>query len=133
MKNKAILCAIFLAIGPHAVRGQEAATPTNPAITAEEMLAPIDEALATEKITVLTDEPDIENSDFHKARKSIAEELEAISNYETRIATTSNAALKKIFEHTKNEEKEHVALLVDWLRANDPAQDAAFKKPSTEH
>jgi len=35
---------------------------------------------------------------------------------------------KKLLEHNMNEEKEHVAMLVEWLRKNDPTQDRVFKE-----
>ena len=133
MNKNSILYSLFLITTPLIALDHEAAAPINQTLTAEEMLAPIDEALVTEQAPAPAEEPDIENSDFHKVRKSISEELEAVSAYETRIASTSSQELKKIFEHTKNEEKEHIALLVDWLRKNDHEQDSAFKKPHTEH
>lgn len=74
-----------------------------------------------------------ENTDLKKARKSMMEELDAVSLYETRIEGANNPELKKVLEHNKNEEKEHIAMLMDWLRKNDAQQDAAFKKSATDH
>jgi hypothetical protein len=36
--------------------------------------------------------------------------------------------VKKLLEHNMNEEKEHVAMLVEWLRKNDKVQDEKFKE-----
>jgi len=62
------------------------------------------------------------------ARNSLREELEAINNYQARIAASQDAELKKILTHNMDEEKEHVAMLVEWLRANDKTQDKMFKE-----
>ena len=69
-----------------------------------------------------------ENTDLKKARQSVIEELEAINWYETRIEETDDEELKKILEHNRNEEKEHAAMLVEWIRKNDPEQDKTFKE-----
>jgi len=69
-----------------------------------------------------------ESTDLKKARQSLIEELEAINWYETRIESTRDAGLKKLLEHNRDEEKEHAAMLMEWIRKNDPAQDKAFKE-----
>ena len=69
-----------------------------------------------------------ENTDLKKARQSVIEELEAINWYETRIEETNDEELKKILEHNRNEEKEHTAMLIEWIRKNDPEQDKTFKE-----
>jgi len=69
-----------------------------------------------------------ENTDLKKARQSLIEELEAINWYETRIEGAKNSELKKILEHNKNEEKEHVAMLMEWIIKNDKEQDKKFKE-----
>jgi len=66
--------------------------------------------------------------DWAKARESLREELDAINRYEDRIAKTSDTSLKKVLQHNSDEEKEHVAMLVEWLRQNDPKQDKMFKE-----
>ncbi|MFA6330331.1 MAG: ferritin [Candidatus Micrarchaeia archaeon] len=71
---------------------------------------------------------EVENSDLRKARISITEELEAISWYEKRIESAKDAELKKILAHNRDEEKEHAAMLIEWVRKNDKTQDGAFKK-----
>ena len=65
--------------------------------------------------------------DWAMARESIREELDAINRYEQRIAQTSNVSLKKVLQHNADEEKEHAAMLVEWLRQNDRHQDKVFK------
>jgi hypothetical protein len=71
---------------------------------------------------------DPKNVDLERARKSLREELEAIDFYQERIDATDDASLKKLLEHNMNEEKEHVAMLVEWLRNDDPVQDRVFKE-----
>jgi hypothetical protein len=71
---------------------------------------------------------DVENTDLKKARSSLVEELEAINWYETRIEAVQDAALKKVLEHNRDEEKEHAAMLMEWIRNADSKQDAAFRK-----
>jgi len=66
--------------------------------------------------------------DWAKARESLREELDAINRYEDRIAKTSDTSLKKVLQHNSDEEKEHVAMLVEWLRKNDSKQDKMFKE-----
>jgi hypothetical protein len=68
------------------------------------------------------------NVDLERARKSLREELEAIDFYQERIDATQDNSLKKLLEHNMNEEKEHAAMLIEWLRKNDPAQDRMFKE-----
>ena len=66
--------------------------------------------------------------DLEFARISLREELEAIDNYQRRIDITKDESLKKLLQHNMDEEKEHVAMLVEWLRKNDSVQDKVFKE-----
>ncbi|OGY21707.1 MAG: hypothetical protein A2126_02875 [Candidatus Woykebacteria bacterium GWB1_45_5] len=69
------------------------------------------------------------DADLERARQSLIEELEAINWYQQRISSSKNAKLRKVLEHNRDEEKEHAAMLIDFLRENDPAFDKMF----TEH
>lgn len=71
---------------------------------------------------------ELENTDLRKARSSLIEELEAIDWYEARIEKAQDADLKKVLEHNRDEEKEHAAMLMEWIMKNDPKQADAFKK-----
>ena len=73
-------------------------------------------------------EKHVENTDLKKARQSLIEELEAINWYETRIEDVKDAELKKILEHNRDEEKEHAAMLLEWIRKNDEVQDKKFEE-----
>jgi len=63
-----------------------------------------------------------------RARQSLIEELDAINVYEERFQASNDEALKKIFAHNRDEEKEHAAMLTDWLRKNDPTFDKMFSE-----
>ena len=71
---------------------------------------------------------DVENTDLKKARHSLIEELEAINWYATRLESIKDPELKKILEHNRDEEKEHVAMLMEWINKNDPEQEKSFKE-----
>ncbi len=66
--------------------------------------------------------------DLERARQSLVEELQAIDWYQERIDLTKDASLKKVLEHNRDEEKEHAAMLMEWVRNNDPVQDKKFKE-----
>ncbi len=69
-----------------------------------------------------------ESDDLKKARQSLIEELEAINWYEKRLETCENGELKKILEHNRDEEKEHVAMLIKWIKNNDKEQAKVFEE-----
>lgn len=71
---------------------------------------------------------DPKHLDLERARKSLREELEAIDFYQERIDATEDASLKKLLSHNMNEEKEHAAMLMEWIRQNDPVQDKMFEE-----
>ena len=59
--------------------------------------------------------------DLDRARQSVIEELEAVNWYQERIDATGDVDLKKILEHNRDEEKEHAAMLIEWIRRHDTA------------
>jgi hypothetical protein len=69
-----------------------------------------------------------ESKNLERARQSLIEELEAINWYQERIDASKDESLKKILEHNRDEEKEHAAMLIEWLRKNDPTQDKKFEE-----
>jgi ferritin-like protein len=64
-----------------------------------------------------------ETVDRHRAVVSIMEELEAIDWYDQRIDAATNPELKAILAHNRDEEKEHAAMTLEWLRRHDPKLD----------
>jgi len=69
-----------------------------------------------------------EDKELEFARNSLIEELEAINNYQGRIDETDDEKLKNILEHNRDEEKEHVAMLVEWIRKADKTQNKMFEE-----
>src|SRR3954469_7373028 len=57
--------------------------------------------------------------DTHRAIVSVMEELEAVDWYNQRAKATSNPELRAILEHNRDEEKEHAAMALEWLRRSD--------------
>ena len=57
--------------------------------------------------------------DMHRAIVSLMEELEAIDWYHQRAHACKDPALKKILEHNRDEEKEHAAMVLEWIRRKD--------------
>lgn len=57
--------------------------------------------------------------DMHRAIVSLMEELEAIDWYNQRAEACNDKALKAILDHNRDEEKEHAAMLLEWIRRND--------------
>jgi hypothetical protein len=71
---------------------------------------------------------DLKHVDLERARKSLREELEAIDFYQERIDATTDESLKKLLAHNMNEEKEHTAMLMEWIRKNDATQNKVFEE-----
>ena len=64
-----------------------------------------------------------ETIDRHRAIASIQEELEAIDWYDQRVNATTDAELADLLAHNRDEEKEHAAMTLEWLRRRDPVFD----------
>lgn len=58
--------------------------------------------------------------DYHRAIVSLMEELEAVDWYNQRIDACRDEELKAILVHNRDEEKEHAAMILEWLRRKDP-------------
>jgi len=57
--------------------------------------------------------------DMHRAIVSLMEELEAVDWYQQRIDACKDEELKAILEHNRDEEKEHAAMVLEWIRRRD--------------
>ena len=66
--------------------------------------------------------------DKHRAIVSLMEELEAVDWYDQRVAATADEELKTVLAHNRDEEKEHAAMVLEWLRRRDPVLDANLRK-----
>lgn len=67
--------------------------------------------------------------DLHRAWMSLKEEIEAMDWYQQRIDATGDKELKEILRHNRDEEKEHAAMLMEWIRRN----DAEFAKEMKDY
>ena len=65
-----------------------------------------------------------EAKDMHRAIESLKEELEAVDWYNQRVDACKDDELRKILAHNRDEEKEHAAMVLEWIRR----QDASFDK-----
>jgi ferritin-like protein len=64
-----------------------------------------------------------ETIDRHRALVSIMEELEAVDWYHQRADATTDPELAAVLVHNRDEEKEHAAMTLEWLRRHDPVLD----------
>jgi uncharacterized protein len=65
---------------------------------------------------------------YVRALESLKEEIEAIGWYHQRMAATDDTELHQILEHNRNEEIEHAAMIVEWLRIHMPGWDEQLKE-----
>lgn len=70
---------------------------------------------------------DEETLDMHRALMSLIEELEAVDWYQQRVAATGNEELRRILAHNRDEEKEHAAMVLEWLRRHDAHFDKQLR------
>jgi ferritin-like protein len=68
-----------------------------------------------------------ETRDMHRAIISLMEELEAVDWYNQRVDVCKDPELKRILEHNRDEEKEHAAMVLEWIRRHDPKFDHELK------
>ncbi len=61
-----------------------------------------------------------ETKDRHRAIVSLMEELEAVDWYDQRVDAAADDELRAVLAHNRDEEKEHAAMTLEWLRRRDP-------------
>jgi len=66
--------------------------------------------------------------DLHRAIVSLMEELEAVDWYQQRVDATQDAELRDILRHNRDEEKEHAAMVLEWIRRRDPSFDEKLRE-----
>jgi ferritin-like protein len=64
---------------------------------------------------------------LHRAIVSLVEELEAVDWYTQRAEACSDAELKGVILHHRNEEIEHAMMNLEWLRRNMPVFDQKIR------
>jgi ferritin-like protein len=65
--------------------------------------------------------------DVHRALASLIEELEAVDWYNQRVDTATDDALRDILAHNRDEEIEHAAMALEWLRRLLPKFDEELR------
>jgi hypothetical protein len=66
--------------------------------------------------------------DMHRAIVSLMEELEAVDWYQQRMDATEDGELREILRHNRDEEKEHAAMVLEWIRRHDGVFDAKLRE-----
>jgi uncharacterized protein len=66
--------------------------------------------------------------DLHRAIVSLMEELEAVDWYQQRMDATESPELRDILRHNRDEEKEHAAMVLEWIRRHDAAFDTKLRE-----
>lgn len=69
-----------------------------------------------------------ETMDMHRAITSLMEELEAVDWYNQRVDAATDSELKRILVHNRDEEKEHAAMVLEWIRRRDPKLDQELRE-----
>ncbi len=65
--------------------------------------------------------------DMHRAITSLMEELEAVDWYNQRVDACKDPELKAILAHNRDEEKEHAAMVLEWIRRRDKVLDKELR------
>ncbi len=68
-----------------------------------------------------------ETRDMHRAIVSLMEELEAVDWYNQRVDACRDPELRAILAHNRDEEKEHAAMMLEWIRRRDPVFDKELR------
>lgn len=69
-----------------------------------------------------------ETRDMHRAVASLMEELEAVDWYNQRVDGCKDEQLAAILAHNRDEEKEHAAMVLEWIRRRDPVFDKELRE-----
>ncbi|RBW49260.1 encapsulin-associated ferritin-like protein [Marinobacter sp. F3R11] len=77
-----------------------------------------------EPVGELTDD----TREMHRAVVSLMEEFEAVDWYNQRVDACKDAELKAILVHNRDEEKEHAAMVLEWIRRKDPVMDKHLRE-----
>jgi ferritin-like protein len=66
--------------------------------------------------------------DMHRALVSLMEELEAIDWYQQRVDAAHDDGLRAILRHNREEEIEHAAMVLEWIRRRDRDFDTHLRQ-----
>ena len=65
---------------------------------------------------------------LHRAILSLMEELEAVDWYQQRVDAATDDELRAILAHNRDEEKEHAAMVLEWIRRQDDVFNEQLRK-----
>jgi hypothetical protein len=65
--------------------------------------------------------------DHVRVLHSLREEVEAVDWYNQRLSATSDPVVRDILKHNRDEEMEHAAMTLEWLRRNMDGWDEALR------
>lgn len=68
-----------------------------------------------------------ETKEMHRAIESLMEELEAVDWYQQRVDACKDPELRAILAHNRDEEKEHAAMVLEWIRRRDERFSSELK------
>lgn len=68
-----------------------------------------------------------ESREMHRAIVSLMEELEAVDWYQQRVDACKDPELKAILAHNRDEEIEHAAMVLEWIRRNNTVFDKELR------
>ena len=83
--------------------------------------------MASEGLHEPIEKLDAATRDQHRAIVSLMEEFEAVDWYAQRIDAADDPSLKAVLTHNRDEEKEHAAMILEWLRRRDPVLDEQLR------
>lgn len=66
--------------------------------------------------------------DIHRALESLKEEIEAVDWYHQRVEVAHDGELRAVLAHNRDEEIEHAAMTLEWLRRNVDAWDGELRE-----
>ncbi len=69
-----------------------------------------------------------ETRDMHRAITSLMEEFEAVDWYNQRVNACKDKELAAILAHNRDEEKEHAAMVLEWIRRHDDVLDKELRE-----
>jgi ferritin-like protein len=69
-----------------------------------------------------------ESREMHRAIVSLMEELEAVDWYQQRVDACKDPELKAILAHNRDEEVEHAAMVLEWIRRKNKVFDKELRE-----
>jgi ferritin-like protein len=84
--------------------------------------------MSSESLHEAPDRLSPQTRDMHRAIVSLMEELEAVDWYQQRMDATDDGDLRDILRHNRDEEKEHAAMVLEWIRRRDATFDEKLRE-----